>query len=90
LGLPYVSLLTGLIAATNQDDHPVLADSVANPIAWSNIDTEFTNSAADRYMVAKVAFFDATKPGQDGGSCALVTQLSNRLLKDLRVGHAAL
>ena len=81
----YVSLLTRLIPATEQDYHFATTDYVVDTVTLPDVDSEFAYPATNRAMVAKVAILDTLNAGQDRGFGLLVTQPFELLVEEFGV-----
>ena len=81
----YVSLLTRLIAATEQDYRFATTDYVVDAVSLPDVDSEFAYPATNRAMVAKVAILDRLNAGQDRGFGLLVTQPFELLVEEFGV-----
>ena len=75
-GESYVSLLACLVAAAQQHNHPLLANSVVDAIALTDIDAKFADPASDRTVVPEIAPFNTVKATCDSCLCSLVAQPS--------------
>ena len=70
----YVSLLACLFAATQQDNYPLLSNSVVDAIALTDINPEFADASPDGTMVAEVAVSNAPDATCDSRPRSVVAQ----------------